>query len=145
MDFTNDERFDGLYLNVAQQTRGIDPLLDTVFSFLRRKTDFFNGPNGQDTDAAVKKVNEVLNKHINIHKADQEKKNKKLEAAQKAKKRKQEEAQAKKIAEAQAAKKEVGKDEDIIELGDDGFDISKQAATSSTQSKPKPSASASSP
>ena len=40
-DFTNDDRFDGLYLNIANQAQGIEPLLDTVFSFLRRKSDFF--------------------------------------------------------------------------------------------------------
>jgi hypothetical protein len=38
-----DERFDGLFLNVAQQAQGIEPLLDNLFSFLRRKTDFFVG------------------------------------------------------------------------------------------------------
>ena len=34
-NFEDDERFDGLYLNVAQSTRGIEPLLDTVFSFCK--------------------------------------------------------------------------------------------------------------
>jgi hypothetical protein len=34
-NFTDDERFDGLYLNVANTTRGIEPLLDTVFSFCK--------------------------------------------------------------------------------------------------------------
>jgi len=38
-----DERFDGMLLNIAQQSQGIEPLLDCVFSFLRRKTDFFSG------------------------------------------------------------------------------------------------------
>jgi hypothetical protein len=38
-----DERFDGMLLNIAQQSQGIEPLLDAVFSFLRRKTDFFSG------------------------------------------------------------------------------------------------------
>ena len=32
-----DERFDGMLLSFAQQCNGIEPLLDTVFSFLRRK------------------------------------------------------------------------------------------------------------
>ena len=141
MDFTNDERFDGLYLNVAQQTRGIDPLLDTVFSFLRRKTDFFHGPRGQSTDAAVQKVHEVLNKHVEIYKKEQDKKNQKL-ASQKAKKQKAEEEKAlkrkrnedHKRAEEEArvqAEKIKNGEEDIIELGDDGFDISNQSSSSS--------------
>ena len=82
-----DTRFDGLYLNVAQTTRGIEPLLDSVFSFLRRKTDFFAGPsssstsnqqqqnndttntttNNNGTNIAIQKVMEVVQKHANIY------------------------------------------------------------------------------
>lgn len=114
MDFTNDERFDGLYLNVAQTTRGIDPLLDTVFSFLRRKTDFFNGPNGQGTEAAIAKVNEVLQKHVDIHNKAQEK------------------VAKKKVKKQPVKPKPVPKeDDDVIELGTDGFDISKTESSSS--------------
>jgi DNA mismatch repair ATPase MutL len=74
--FVDDDRFDGLYLNVAQQTRGIEPLLDTVFSFLRRKTDFFQGPTSGTggTDDAIRKVHDVLHKHANIWKSEQEQK-----------------------------------------------------------------------
>lgn len=42
-EMLEDERFDGLLLNFAQQCHGIDPLLDNMFSFLRRKTDFYSG------------------------------------------------------------------------------------------------------
>ncbi|KAG7371918.1 HSP20-like chaperone [Nitzschia inconspicua] len=64
-DGDDDPRFDGLYMNVAQTTHGIEPLLDTVFGFLRRKTDFFAGPPGASDGmaAAIAKVNEVLQKH----------------------------------------------------------------------------------
>jgi CS domain/N-terminal conserved domain of Nudc. len=74
-DEFGDGRFDGLYLTVAQQAKGIEPLLDTMFSFLRRKTDFFAGPpptpgGGEDIDGtqlAIDKVNEVLQKHVRIY------------------------------------------------------------------------------
>lgn len=118
--FVDDDRFDGLYLNVANTAHGIEPLLDTVFSFLRRKTDFFAGPPGaQDgTDAAVQKVNEVLQKHAQIYKSQQAPK-KKAPAA------------AKKKAPAATKKKAVvpkKADEDIIEMGTDGgFDVAEVA------------------
>ncbi len=41
---SDDPRFDGLLLNIAQQQQdGIDGLLGAFFGFLRRKTDFFTG------------------------------------------------------------------------------------------------------
>ena len=36
-----DDRFDGFFMNIAQQHVGIDSLLDSFFGFLGRKTDFF--------------------------------------------------------------------------------------------------------
>ena len=37
-----DERFDEVLLSIAGQLGGIEPLFDTVFSFLLRKTDYFH-------------------------------------------------------------------------------------------------------
>ena len=119
-DFTNDERFDGLYMNVANTARGIEPLLDTMFSFLRRKTDFFNGPHGQDASVAIAKVNEVLQKHVSIH--EQSKREK-----EQAKKNKEEEAERKRQLQLEKEQKESKKNDEngVIEMGDDkGFDIS---------------------
>ena len=132
--FTDDERFDGLYLNVAQTTRGIEPMLDTVFSFLRRKTDFFAGPPGSAPDegsaAAVAKVQEVLDKHVQIYeegrRRQREKKEKAAAAAAAAKKKKDKAAEPKKKEE-----------EDVIELGADGFD-----ASAADDAKPKAAATA---
>jgi hypothetical protein len=77
-NFLEDDRFDGLYLNVAHQARGIDNLLDTVFSFLRRKTDFFAGPPGSEngTEIAMAKVQEACRKHAALYQESQQKKKK---------------------------------------------------------------------
>mmetsp|Transcript_3518 Transcript_3518/g.5291 ORF Transcript_3518/g.5291 Transcript_3518/m.5291 type:complete len:361 (-) Transcript_3518:313-1395(-) len=137
-NYIDNDRFDGLYLNVAQTTRGIEPMLDSVFSFLRRKTDFFAGPSGSEgTGPAVEKVNEVLKKHVDIHeaqlkkkKAEEEARKRKLEAA---KARKEEKGRKKK--EAEVGKKKEG-EEDVIELGDDGFDASSVPSSSSIPQSP---------
>ena len=129
-NFVDDERFDGLYLNVAQTAQGIEPLLDTVFSFLRRKTDFFAGPPGSanGTDAAIKKVNEVLQKHADIFRKEQEK-NKEKNAK----------------SPTTSTKKQKTPKEGVIEMGaDGGFDVSSaekasnqaSAATTSAAAKP---------
>jgi hypothetical protein len=127
-DYTNDDRFDGLFLQIAHQTQGIEPILDTLFSFLRRKSDFFSPPGGEDIEkgceAAIAKVNEVVKKHADIH----------LQG-----KRKEEEERLKKLRlkqkrEAAAAAKKSMEEEGVIELGEDGFDISSDAPS------PKPAA-----
>lgn len=115
----DDERFDGLYMNVAQTARGIEPLLDTVFSFLRRKTDFFAGPPGAEngSQAAIDKVNEVLKRHADLYEQAQKK--------------------ATTTAASKAQKKKVAKEElEVLEMETDGgFDISSSPAT--TESSPK--------
>lgn len=112
--FVDDDRFDGLYLNVAQTAHGIEPLLDTVFSFLRRKTDFFAGPPGSSdgTEDAIKKVNQVLQKHADIYKREQEKAKTKAAPTKKS----------------PAEKKSQKQEEKVIEMGTDGdFDVSSDA------------------
>lgn len=125
MTSSDDERFDGLYLNVAQTTRGIEPLLDTVFSFLRRKTDFFAGPPGVEgeagTDKVIEKVMEVLQKHAEIYK-----KSKETAAASISSNKKKKASPPKKKAEAPKQNLEA----DVIELGSDGkFDASSAAVS----------------
>ena len=38
----SDERFDGLFMSAIQQAQGINNFYDAMFSFMRRKTDFFS-------------------------------------------------------------------------------------------------------
>lgn len=116
-DFVDDDRFDGLYMNVAQATRGIEPLLDTVFSFLRRKTDFFAGPPGSadGSAAAVQKVNDVLRKHLEMYENAQKKQKINPKTKQTQKEAKNENKQ------------------DIIEMETDGgFDVSNQQSSNAT-------------
>lgn len=52
----DDDRFDGMYMNLAQQNQGIDNLLDSFFGFLRRKTDFFTGVSEAKLEESLLKV-----------------------------------------------------------------------------------------
>lgn len=130
---SQEEKYDNVFLGVAQQAQGIEPLLDVMFSFLRRKTDFFSG-------ASEEKINDlvlgVIKKHSRLHEQDQKlkkvaaekeeaKKREKLE-----KKRKDDEAAALLLAKQNKA---VVKEDDILEVGEDGsFDLTKQSTSSST-------------
>lgn len=129
MTSADDERFDGLYLNVAQTTRGIEPLLDSVFSFLRRKTDFFAGPPGSGeagTDKAIEKVMEVLQKHAAMY-----------QKSKVASSKKQPTPKKKKV---EAVLPPTQK-EDVIEVGSDGkFDASEVPPESSVAVPAAPAA-----
>jgi hypothetical protein len=55
-----DPRFDGLFMSAIQQSQGIDNFFNNLFSFMRRKTDFFS----QDENSA-----KVVMKHMEAHHA----------------------------------------------------------------------------
>lgn len=56
----DDDRFDGMYLNLAQQNQGIDNLLESFFGFLRRKTDFYTGASEAQLEESLLKVRYCL-------------------------------------------------------------------------------------
>lgn len=86
------DQFDAVFLGLAQQiTRangpGIDPLLNTFFGFLRRKTDFFMGAEKEKILEAINKAVErqlvIANNDLKKKKAEKAKKNKEIEKKRK--------------------------------------------------------------
>jgi len=115
-DYTTDERFDGLYLNVISTTKGIEPFLDTFFSFLRRKTDLFEGHPQSDNPGhvdAVRIVEKVMKKHVDLF---LEKKKNVIKSEYP--KDKQKEVYKRKTEESKSKS-----DDDVIELDKDGFTV----------------------
>lgn len=64
-EIKDDERFDGLFMGAVQNARGIDNFFDALFSFMRRKTDFFSNES-----ASVSKVQDIMEKHIALFRED---------------------------------------------------------------------------
>jgi len=127
------EKFDGVLLSIAQECQGgVQEMLDVIFSFLARKTDFYTGGG----DGAAEKL--VLEKYRNHGKAAwEEQKKKKMrheEADRKMKERREKEErelnnapqiqevteeEAKKIEAEEKAKKEPAKTVPVAEASTD--------------------------
>ena len=63
------DRFDSLFMSGLQNCQGIDNFFDALFSFMRRKTDFF-----QAEDRSAKTVVDSMNKHMNVYREEMVKK-----------------------------------------------------------------------
>lgn len=113
-----EEKFDGLFLTLAQQSQGIEPLLDNLFSFLRRKTDFFVGASPEMVEDIVLKA---VKKHAELSEKEQLEKKLKKEKEEKLKQQKLE--KKRKEEEAKKLKETPKEDDGILELtGDGSFD-----------------------
>jgi len=124
-----DADFDGMFMQVAERRRGIEPLFDSFFGFLRRRTDFFKG---EGSDKAETTVMQAFKKHLAL--AEQENAVKEKEAEDKKKKteklaaKKEKEAAAKKAEEAAAA----GVDDDVEEIVTEGAKQAMEEETANT-------------
>jgi hypothetical protein len=140
---SGDERFDALLMNIAQTQRGIEPLLDSVFSFLRRKTDFFSGAEQALVEAtvlqSVRKQAALVEKDRYLKRQEEEKQRKlreKRAAEEKLKKQKESEQKAKTAA---AAAEEAPRFEEVTD--EEAETIQMASVPAPTEDKPETSAS----
>ena len=107
-----DERFDGIFMNVVQQSRGVEEFFDNVFGFLGRKTDFYT-----QEQTAINIVTKAMMLHINNFKKDKErreaieKKKAEMKAKEEEKKAREKAAAQKKAEEENAQVMEVTEEE----------------------------------
>jgi hypothetical protein len=106
------DRFDGLLMQMAQQEKGIEPMLTSVFSFLRRKTDFFSGASQDKVEetvlTALRREAALAERERYERKQQEEKdKNKRLEA----KRKKEAEEEARKKTDMESRFEEITEDE----------------------------------
>ena len=124
-------RFDQMYINIAQQIGGIEPLLDSFFGFLRRKTDFLNGAATESM--AQETVTKALKKNLDRHKEDTKEK-----AAKEKKRKAEEEKRKQRLAEDKA--KQQKKDESRIEELTEEEAANLKLATANPAAPPTPAA-----
>ena len=101
-----DERFDGLFMSAIQQAQGIENFYDSMFSFMRRKTDFFS-----NEQSSFQTVANNFEKHKKLYKEDTKR--------QELIKQKQDEERAKRAAEAAKKAKPAEAGATVEEIDDE--------------------------
>lgn len=117
-------KYDGILLTIVQQAGGIDGFFDSVFGFLRRKTDFF-------TDQ--KRAEQVIVTHSQTQFKEYEKVKKKEEEETKKRKEKEE---AKKKAAAESSEKQEAPQPKKEEPKPEPVPVPTQQTTATTEDKP---------
>jgi len=115
-----EERFDGILLGIAQQCEGgVPELMDIMFGFLNRKTDFYSG--GLEGGKAEKMAMDAFKKHSKSAEAELAKKKARLaEMERKAKERKEKEKEKERQElEKQNGNKNNDDDDRIVEVTDE--------------------------
>lgn len=127
------EKFDGLLLSIAQECEGgVQEMLDVIFSFLARKTDFYTG--GVE-DSAEKLVMEKFRK--NGASAIEEQRRKKAKHAEEDRKRKEKREREEREMSNPAQIQEVTEEEAMkIEAEEKAKKMAKEAAKA-TETKPE--------
>ncbi|XP_064110463.1 nuclear migration protein nudC-like isoform X3 [Macrobrachium nipponense] len=111
---SEEERFDGMLLAMAQQhPGGVVELLDTFFSFLARKTDFYTGA---PDDIPEKMVLEKFQKHQDLALQEQKKKKASYEEMERQKQEKRKKRELEEMEAANQPKIKELTDEEAIQL-----------------------------
>ena len=113
------ERFDTILLSVAQQCdEGVPELLDIIFGFLNRKTDFYSG--GLENGKAEKMIMEAFKKHAASAEVELAKKKARLaEMERKQKERREKEKQKEEEMNKKTINGEAADDNRIVEVTDE--------------------------